>query len=194
MSKRKVSKRKRTPKPTAEQIARFIDPYDENAVVLREGDSVALNLGDILDKIRTIMERAEMAPGTPMNLEAVLAPETVVELISAGFGPGVVEHLVNVAAEIVAARYPDFGPGVFDWDVRELDPFEHMHVSTPDPHRYAQLPLAKQILTDALNGRSPRVTDRTRELDSFAIVSLLHSVLLMYVLIVGGLAARGREE
>ncbi|MBF6243636.1 hypothetical protein IU471_08595 [Nocardia elegans] len=67
-----------------------------------------------------------------------------------------------------------------------------MQISTPAPQRYAQLPLAKQILTDALNGHSPRVTDRTRGLGPFAIVSLLHSVLLIYGLVVGGLAARRR--
>ncbi|GAB4590332.1 hypothetical protein Ntsu_81640 [Nocardia sp. IFM 10818] len=161
-------------------------------MVLREGDTVAFNFGDILDKVRTMMERIEMTPGAPVNLEAVIAPEVVVELIYAGFGPGLVEHMVTVAAEVVADRYPDFGPKVFDWDLRELDPFEHVQVDTPDQQRYAQLPLAKQILTDALNAHPLRVADHTLGLDPFAIVSLLHSTLLMYVLVVGGLA--GREQ
>ncbi|MFD6358206.1 hypothetical protein [Nocardia tengchongensis] len=191
-----MPRRRRKPKPPSkqapspEQLARFLDPYDENALVLRDGDTVALNLCDILNKIRTMMERIEMTPGAPVNLEAVLSPKTVVELIYAGFGPGLIEHIANVAAEIVAHRYPDFGPEVFDWDLGDLDPFEHVHVDTPDQQRYAQLPLAKQILTDALNAHPTRVRDRTTDLDPLAIVSLLHSMLLMYLLVVGGLAAR----
>ncbi|MCP9625226.1 hypothetical protein NMK54_34335 [Nocardia otitidiscaviarum] len=174
-------------------MARFVDPYDEDVVVLRDGDTVALNFGDILTKTRTMMERIEMTPGAPVNLEAVIAPETVVELIYAGFGPAMVEHMATVAADIVAHRYPDYAPGVFNWDLCGVDPFEHVVVSTPDQQRYAQLALAQQILTDALNGHPSRVTERTEGLDPFAIVSLLHSTLLMYFLVVGGLAGRSED-
>lgn len=154
---------------------------------------VALDLGGILDRVRTMMERIEMTPGAPVALEAVITPETIVDLISAGLAPGLIEHMAVVAAEVVARRYPDFGPGVFNWDLREVDPFEHVQVSTPDPQRYAQLGLAQQILTDALNAHPPRVPERTRGLDPFAIISVLHSMLLMYVLVVTGLAARGQD-
>lgn len=167
-----------------EDVARFIDPYDD-VDRIQDGDKVAVDLGAVFEKTRVVMQRIEMAPQEAIRLDSITSPETWYAVVQAGLAPMVVSHIATTAREIVAFRHP----WLFDdreFDIEHADPLAGAEVvGTVD---YSELPAAKKVLDDEFNGRPSRLDEVVEGMEPIQLISLLNGALITYGWIVYQLA------